>query len=256
MASAAFTIDGTAVPTSAGTAVQTDFATSVSLAVVSTTGAKSIEWSILGTSAPTVATPTITRTGTPLGATATFATGADPGDGSGLGYGVRCKVTDGGGTVTYAYGVVGVPAAYDEVPQVVGEELWRHATHGWTPYLNSMALGFPHTTGQFTTTDATAATAATVAIPTGKLIRISSIWSAVDATSGDRLYREATAFFQNDAGTVTQKGSDVDVLNDEDDASWAATFSISGTNVLVRYQGDATNSVDWRVFVWAMRVGN
>lgn len=249
--SAAFTIAGTAVPGE----VEVAFGASVALALTSTTGVLSVEWAIIGLSANLSSTPTITYAGSPSGATATFPAAADQGDGQGVGYAVRCTVSDGKNTST-SYGVVGVPAAYGRVPPTANERLARHATQGWLGFFSDMAAGFPHTAGQFATTDATPATAATVAIPTGKLVRIEASWSGVDAVTGDRLMRETVAHFQNDAGTVTQKGSDSDTINDEDDATWVASLTISTTNVLVGYQGDATNAVDWRVAVKASAPGN
>ena len=254
--SAAFSIEGTPVPQSTGAAVEVAYGATVNLALLSTTGVNSVEWDFVGLSSNLSADPTITPAGAPSGATASFTAASDQEDFNGVGYAISCTVSDGKNTAT-SYGVVGVPAAYGEVPPIANERLARHATQGWLAYVSDMALGFPHTVGKFSTTDATAATAATVAIPTGKIVEITAQWSAVETSGGtDRLMRRATAFFQNDSGTVTQKGSDVDTINDEDDATWAATFSISGTNVLVRYQGDAANPCDWRVIVWDSYPGN
>jgi hypothetical protein len=257
MASAAFAIDGTAVPKSDGKAVEVEYGDTVNLALASTVGAETIEWSILGTNSPNVSTPSVTRAGTPLGATASFTVGTDSGTGFGICYGVRCKVTDGGGTVTYGYGVVGVPAAYGEPPHVDNEELWRHATHGWLPKQQRMAMGYPHTTWNATTTGSDEATAATVNIRPGTVMRIASVWSGYDATSGDRLYRESSAVFENAAGVVAQLGSDSDANYTRGDATWSATFSAStGSDVYIKYSGDATNSTTWRGFVYTMRLGN
>lgn len=249
--SAAFTIAGTAVPGEVAVA----FGASVALAITSTSDVLSVEWAIVGLSANLTTAPTITDAGTPSGATASFTADADQGDGQGVGYAIRCTVSDGKNTAT-SYGVVGVPASYGRVPPVANERLARHATHGWLDLFSDMAAGFPHTSGQFTTTGAVTATAATVAIPTGKMVKVMASWSGVDAVTGDRLIRESTAYFQNAAGTVTQKGSTVDTINHEDDASWYTAFGISSSNVLVQYQGDATNSVDWRITAWTFSPGN
>lgn len=254
--SAAFSISGTPVPQSSGDAVEVAFGATVNLALLSSTGVRTVEWEIFGLSSNLSSAPTITEAGSPSGITASFTADSDQEDMNGVGYAISCTVSDGKNTVT-AYGAVGVPAAYGKVPPIGGERLARHATQGWLAYQSDMALGFPHTVGKFTTTDATAATAATIAIPTGKIVRIAAMWSAVETSGGtDRLMREAIAFFQNDSGVVTQKGTDTSIFNDEDDASWAATFSISSTNVLVRYQGDASNPCDWRIIAWATELGN
>jgi hypothetical protein len=139
MTSAAFSIDGTSVPQVTGLPVTTTYGATVALAITSVVGAVSIDWSIVGVSAPTVATPTITRAGTPLGATATFTVCSDPGTGSGVCYGVRCRVTDGAGQVFDHYGLVGVAATVGFIPFVAGESgTWAHATMGWTPRMNAL----------------------------------------------------------------------------------------------------------------------
>ena len=142
MASAAFTIDSTAVPQSSGEAVATSYGATVSLALSSVVGANSIRWTIVGTSAPDVVTPTITPAGVPLGATATFTVGADAGYGDGVAYAVRCQVRDGGGGMVESFGIVGVRNSAGVVPAVAGEEgSWRHETHGWTDLLNQALKG-------------------------------------------------------------------------------------------------------------------
>ena len=139
MTSAAFSIDGTSVPQATGLPVTTTYGATVALAVTSVVGAVSIAWSIVGVSAPTVATPTITPAGTPLGATASFTVCADPGTGSGVCYGVRCRITDGAGQVFDSYGLVGVAATVGFIPFVAGESgTWAHPTMGWTPRMNAL----------------------------------------------------------------------------------------------------------------------
>jgi hypothetical protein len=163
MTSAAFTINGTAVPQSTGLAVQTTYATAVQLALASVRGAVSIDWSIAGVSGTGFAAPTITAAGSPPGATASFTTGADPGNGSGVGYGVRCAVTDARGSVYEAHGVVGVPSTIGRVPLVPGEGAsWRHPTMGWVPEYNaSLVAVAAYTTGPTGATGSTGATGPT-----------------------------------------------------------------------------------------------
>jgi hypothetical protein len=254
--SAAFTVEGTTVPQASGDAVEVDFGDTVNLALLSTSGITSVQWSVFGTSSNLSSSPTLTLSGTPVGASASFVADSDQGDGNGVSYGLCCVVSDGKNTAT-SYGAVGVPAVYGEVPPISGEGLARSATQGWTKYFSDAAMGFPHTAAQFASTDATAATAATVAIPTGKIVKIVSVWSAVETSGGtDRLMRESVAYFQNDSGTVTQNSTTIDTINSKNDATWDADYLISGTNVLIRYQGDATNPCDWRVFVFATEWGN
>lgn len=253
MTSAAFTVNATAVPRNSGAAIDTTYGGTVSLALASTVGVETVTWYIAGVSGPSVASPTISRSGTPLGATATFTVGADPGDGAGIAYGIRCDVRDGNGTLYQSYGVVGVPNVAGGVPLVAGEDgAWRHATLGWTPVFNTALLGFPNYAASSTTTGTSTQTATTVAIPAGKLARIDCVWSAYDAVADERLYRQAGALFSCDsAGTAASAfGAEVDVFNQADDLTWNAGFAVSGSGVAINYSGDATNSVAWNVMVW------
>jgi hypothetical protein len=137
--SAAFSIEGTTVPTTTGLAVSVAYSATVDLALLSTTGAGSIDWAIVGSSDPALTTPTITKAGSPLGATASFAFPANTlGGTQGAAYGIRCTVTDGNGDTAVAYGIVGAPNGSGIVPLVAGERNWRHATHGWILALNQM----------------------------------------------------------------------------------------------------------------------
>ncbi len=137
MTSAAFTINGSAVPQTTGIPVIAAYGSTVTLALSSVVGANSIQWAIAGTSGSTVTAPNITRAGSPLGATATFTFGADPGDGGGMAYGVRCRVTDGAGVTYESHGMVGAADVAGFVPLAIGEDNgWRHATAGWLPAMN------------------------------------------------------------------------------------------------------------------------
>jgi hypothetical protein len=253
--SAAFSIEGTPVPQSSGLAVEIAYGDTVNLALLSTTGVSSVSWEIIGMSSNLSTEPSISLGGSPAGVTASFTADSDQNDLAGVGYCIACTVSDGKNTAT-SYGLVGVPACYGFVPPVANERLARHASQGWIGLLNSMALEFPHTITQVTTTNATEATAATVAIPVGEVVRVKAIWNAWDATGGDRLIREATAYYERQGGTVSLRGSEVDVINIEDDATWDANLTVSGTDVLVRYKGDATNACTWRVAVWVFALGN
>lgn len=256
MTSADFSINGTEVPIATGLAVSSTYGSTVSLALLDVSGAAAIDWAVLGVSGTDIAVPTVSKTGVPLGATASFAIPSDNGKGFGVSYDVRCRVTDGNGDRVESHGIVGVPNAGGAVPLAAGEEIARHPTLGWTVFVNQMAMGFPHTTWSATTVDATITTAATVNIPTGEVVRVASIWSAYDATAGHRLFREAVAYYHGVAGVATSLGSEVVVIDHEDDASWEATFTPSGSDVLIRYRGDATNATSWRGYVYTTKPGN
>jgi hypothetical protein len=114
------------------------YAQTVDLALLSTSGARTIAWSIAGTSHSSMASPTITPAGSPTGATASFAMPADPADGEGRSVVVKCLLTDNSGATAVAYRVVGVPNNAGRVPFAVGEENYRNATHGWTEEMNAL----------------------------------------------------------------------------------------------------------------------
>jgi len=132
--SAAFTINGTAVPASVSAA----YTSTVTLALTSLSDVHTVQWSIPGTSKSTQTAPTITPAGVPSGATATFALPADPGDGLGRSFLVKCLVSDTKGRALSAYGIVGTVNSQGRMPFAAGEELARQATHGWTDDINSV----------------------------------------------------------------------------------------------------------------------
>jgi hypothetical protein len=133
--SAVFTINGTQIPGEVAVA----YGATVTLALVSTTGVNSVQWSIPGASR-TLLTPTIATSGTPAGATATFTMAADDASGRGAAFLVKCLVTDANGTDATAYGIVGVLDDSGVLPFVVGEQLARDAVFGWTTALNARFL--------------------------------------------------------------------------------------------------------------------
>lgn len=138
MASANFTINGSSLPG----AVTVLYGATVSLALVSASGVRSIAWSIVGVSKSGQASPAITPAGSPSGATATFTMPADPGGGLGRSFLVQCVVNGGvddEGTVQSAYTVRGIVGAENDagvLPLVAGEYLERDAVQGWTDIVN------------------------------------------------------------------------------------------------------------------------
>jgi hypothetical protein len=131
MLDASFTVDGDPNP---GVHVSTT-STTVDLALLSTSGASLIEWSIVAASDPDATLPTITPAGSPSGATASFTMGASSGSGidAGVGYIVKCRVSNTNGESAEQTTIVGSIGYAGIVPLVPGEELERHATHGWGP---------------------------------------------------------------------------------------------------------------------------
>ncbi len=140
MISADFTINGASNPAAHVAA----YGSTVTLDLLSYVGATSITWNILGCSDPGTTIPTITKSGTPQGKTATFVMPADPGDGLGRSFLVQCIVStdiqDSNKTIqqSVSYGVVGAENSQGILPIAPGEENYRHATHGWGPVINNL----------------------------------------------------------------------------------------------------------------------
>lgn len=134
MASAAFTVDSNPNPDAHAVAV----ATTVDLALVSTDGVRSVEWSVVGRSHAALSAPTITAAGTPSGVTASFTSPSE----SNRAIRVRCRINggfdDAGQTVAAytQYAVIGVVNAGGYVPFVSLEEFDRDGDVGWTEDLN------------------------------------------------------------------------------------------------------------------------
>lgn len=131
--SAAFTINGTAVPA----AVSVAYGATVTLQLTSATGVDSVVFSVEGVSKSGVSNPTLTPAGVPSGATTTFTMPADPGDGLGRAYLIKCTVSNSYETAT-AFGVVGAANDAGLVPLTAGEELARNATVGWLDLINTI----------------------------------------------------------------------------------------------------------------------
>lgn len=129
--SASFTVDGNANPAEH----DTTYGATVNLALVSIVGADVIAWEILSASEPDFAIPSITVGGSPLGSTASFTFPADPGDTLGRSLRIKCTVSN-ANERDIETAVVGVLNVNGCLPLLPGEELERHATHGWGPTLN------------------------------------------------------------------------------------------------------------------------
>lgn len=139
MASAEFTVNGLTVDGAAAVSASS----TVTLALVSSTGVRTVSWSIIGNHSSAATNPTITPAGSPSGATATFPMPS----GAAQGYLVQCVINGGvdetGQQVTnYTMrAIVGVlnTATNPIVPFVVGEQYERSATHGIVEDLNAAA---------------------------------------------------------------------------------------------------------------------
>lgn len=136
MASANFTVNGSSVPPELAVSASS----TVTLALLSTTGVNTVTWSIIGNHAESAVNPTITPAGTPSGATATFPMPS----GAGQAYIVQCQINggvDAEGVIQSSYtktALVGVVSAGGAVPFAFGESFERSATHGYTEALNGV----------------------------------------------------------------------------------------------------------------------
>lgn len=93
-------------------------------------------------------------------------------------------------------------------------------------------------------------TAFTIPTSTDKLYSIGVRWSGYEATGGLFFAKESTFTYKNDAGSVAQLGSDSDIISQDEDGSWGGDHTTSGTDILIRVTGDATNDVNWTIDVW------
>jgi len=136
-ASAEFTINGAATPPEAAVSASS----TVTLALTSVSGVRTIAWSFEGNSDDSLTNPTITPAGSPLGATATFPMPA----GAGQGYLLQCVINGGRDDehvvqATYTKrAIVGVVDATTTIPFVAGEIFERDAVYGYTMTLNTRA---------------------------------------------------------------------------------------------------------------------
>lgn len=121
--SAAFTVDGNANPARH----TTTYGGTVNLALTDIAGVGSVQFTIVSSSKGGTTIPTLTESGSPPGSTASFEMPADPGDGLGRTFRIRCVVTSQYETDT-TYGVVGVENLSGRLPICFDEERDRSTT--------------------------------------------------------------------------------------------------------------------------------
>lgn len=95
------------------------------------------------------------------------------------------------------------------------------------------------------TTDTTATTIATLAVLTDEVHTIEAFVTGIKDDESQAAGYVIAGTFRNAAGTITQVGTTTAVHTVEDDASWAAAFTVSGTNVLVQVTGNTGDNVAW-----------
>ncbi len=256
MTSAAFTINGA---TSAQTVAA---ASTVTFALSSTTGVRSVEWSCIGTTADgsslAAVTALITPAGSPTGATATLVIPSDPTNGNGQAYMIQALVNSGkddNGTTDSnltARGIVGTANGSGFLPFITGERLERDTTYGWGPLINSILNGGA-TLLTAQTTNATVTTVHTIPIAADSVVSFGVRWYGKQLAVSTFAMREATFVYRRvGSAGPTQWGSDVDQFALlKDDAGWGALdHAASSNNVILRVTGKAATTINWRVAYW------
>lgn len=66
-------------------------------------------------------------------------------------------------------------------------------------------------------------------------------------TASDTAGYKIIGVFKNNSGTLTQVGTTTVEHSSEDQAGWDCTFSISGTNILLRGTGATNNNITWHL---------
>lgn len=194
--------------------------------IQSLTGIETISWSIVGTSKSTQAALVITPAGTPSGASATCVMPADPGDGLGRSFIVKLTVSNQQESAT-SYRVFGAANSAGIIPVCSNEELYRHATHGYTDVFNEALNAIGGAAG-------------------GTLQLLYNNAGSIDGASGITVVGSETAlaFGAVPATTGTLRGSNgfgLYVRNSENTADVHAIGVGSDEVVVV---GDATNAVE------------
>lgn len=100
-----------------------------------------------------------------------------------------------------------------------------------------------------TTTDATITTLATVPIPASTTVMIEARVAArrtggTSGTAEDGAAYIVAGAYKNVAGTATEIGEG-SLFSAEDQAGWACTIDVSGSNALLQVTGAADNNVSW-----------
>jgi hypothetical protein len=243
---ATFTVNGNAVSGAMAVAA----GSAVTLAVSNTSGINLVSWSVVGTDRASHASPTITASGSPPGASASFTMPADAGDGLGQGYIIQAIATDGGSpaqTSTFS-AVIGVASANGIVPIAADEESER-GTHGWIEAINSLMSGAePRVSGIATTTDATTTTVHSVSFTLGKIYRMNIRWVGRRTDGLQVAARESQVWVDNLSGTPAQLGATVDLLaSAKTDATWGAMDFVIGPTMAIRIAGKASTNINWYV---------
>lgn len=88
-----------------------------------------------------------------------------------------------------------------------------------------------------------------------RVIKLEAHVVSIDTADDVFHYYMIGTFKRNGSGAVSQLGT-TDVIHDEkDDPTWDATFTVSGTDILLVVTGDATNDTYWKATLTFLEYG-
>lgn len=101
------------------------------------------------------------------------------------------------------------------------------------------------------TVQTTNATPTTIITYSGLSANDTAVQIVITVTGLKNNFTEAAGYFlsgtfRRTGGTITQVGSTLMISQNEDTASWDATLSVSGTDILVQVTGVAATTINWR----------
>jgi len=250
MTSAAFSVNGTEY----AERVAVSGGDTVTLALLSTTGVDKVDWSIESNSSPNLTNPTITPSGSPPGASASFTMPA----GTNQGYQIKCVVNNGVDSNRSPVddytkrGIVGVIGGRGIIPFVLGEELSRHPTYGSTIDLNT-AFGNFDPVATFSGTVTTSGfvseplTGNGVYTPTsdGAYLTV-TIFQAFDDTNRDAGFIRVTPF-KVTSGTVSRTGTPAATYSHDLTGGVSVDIDTDGTNIIPEVTGSTGADIYWSV---------
>jgi hypothetical protein len=121
----------------------------------------------------------------------------------------------------------------------IDERIWYRAANRIVE-ITSQSYGF---TTQ--TTDATPASITSIPIPTSVCMTIQAVTNAMQTDDSNGFGSKIIGTFRNDAGTVTQVGTETTNWKHTDFTSLSFAFSIVGTDVHIGVVGEVATTVDW-----------
>lgn len=263
MPSAAFTLNGAASPCTTASAGGV-----VALALLSTSGVGTVEWTILGGSDSSKTKPTITAAGSPPGATAQFIMNSDVDGSIGLSWVVQCKINagiDANGAPVPAYtatGIVGVLNPLGIIPFAAFESFERNAIVGIANDLNramkQAAAGQTSATYSNTLTIGATTTTLLQQIPLADntKYRIYVYISARDTGNNEAEWSSFTSWKRAGGGNASQLGSDYgpapvsEISNATLSGNWVTVAaSTSNVNVSLITSNSSHIKVTYRIYV-------